>query len=193
MIRNIITKYFISLKTSVPFKTKILPGYKSIFSVQNRQFFKFSTFYIRNVPLSNTTYSTKRNYSNGPELEKIEAIKGIQNLLRENPNDEIRYEVSNKLREASLFKECAEILAPIYDPQKHNFLIGINLLYSYLKMGDIENGRKLYEKMRKINPTSDEERLLIFYLNKLETADFVDFMQQIEKRILCSVYLTLMS
>jgi len=48
-------------------------------------------------------------------------------------------------------------------------------------MGDIENGRKLYEKMRKINATSDEERLLIFNLIKLDTEDFVALTQQIEK------------
>ncbi len=76
-------------------------------------------------------------------------------------------EVSGDLSAGGRHKEVLELVAPLYDPQKHGSEAGFNLLEAYLRTRGARKGRELLKKMFLLGRPDLEEKLLE-YSDRLE-------------------------
>lgn len=85
------------------------------------------------------------------EQKDFESAKPLYEYVLNTALDElpVLYIISGDLGNNGYINEIIDIVAPLYDPEKHDVMAGINILHAYLQTGNHIEGQKLIDKMMK--------------------------------------------
>ncbi|QNU68134.1 hypothetical protein EHE19_006810 [Ruminiclostridium herbifermentans] len=86
------------------------------------------------------------------EQKDLESAKPLYEYVLNSALDElpVLFIISGDLGNNGYINEIIDIIAPLYDPEKHDIMAGINILHAYLQTGNHVEGQKLINKLMKI-------------------------------------------
>ncbi len=85
------------------------------------------------------------------EQKDLESAKPIYEYVLNTSVDElpVLYIISGDLGNNGYINEIIDIVAPLYDPEKHDIMAGMNILHAYIQTGKHVEGQKLIDKLMK--------------------------------------------
>ncbi len=86
------------------------------------------------------------------EQKDLESAKPIYEYVLNSALDElpVLFIISGDLGNNGYINEIIDIVAPLYDAEKHDIMAGLNILHAYLQTGNHIEGQKLINKLMKL-------------------------------------------
>ena len=83
--------------------------------------------------------------------QKEIAIQWFKDALAENWNPDVLTDISGALGKNGFIEDVINLIEPLYIPETHQFLTGLNLLQTYLELNMVDKGIKLLDTLFGLN------------------------------------------